>query len=61
MKARFVIEAIDAMKSAETILNHPFDKHTPEAYWKAYEALSKARINLSVYSGIESVDVKVEA
>lgn len=62
MKAKYILEAMEAMKAAEAHLN-TFPKD-PNDYqresWKIYDDLGDARRRLEVYSGIEDMEIEVE-
>ena len=63
MKAKYIIEAIEAMKAAERQLNsYPDDRNTHQREsWKVNDQVAKARIHLQVYSGVLDVPIEVEA
>ena len=58
MKAKYILEAIDAMRNAKNVLNNR-DALMQER-WAAGDTLDEAWINLKVYSGINDVKVEVE-
>lgn len=63
MKARYILEALDAMRNAEQVLlgyaSRPAARPSLRSAYHAYKRLSDARTALLVYSGVRDIELEV--
>jgi len=60
MKAKYILDAVAAMKNAERMLHKYPDTNNSQENYRVGDALMDARCALYAYSGIHDVDIEIE-